>query len=172
MEFYPIYYPIKLDDISKKHLDVKTIFYLENKGLPSIIAPLGGTKYQTNVPFLIWKNENVIIGRTEGTQTIHYLVINAKTGNVYHQWNYDNPSFVFVNSSFEKLLTSNFVYFYIIKKLILIKALGAYYDNTENGGNFEKYANLLKEMILDIDERATQEGAWSTLIQEMSIGVI
>ena len=80
--------------------------------------------------------------------------------------------YAFYNSSLEQLLLSLYSDKFFIRRLILSQTLGAYYDNSDKGRNYEKYACLLEELITDIDERAAKEGAWHSLIEEMKLGVI
>lgn len=154
-------------------INQKIVFIVENIGIPIRIPAMGIGNYSfDNVPFLLDEN-SVVIAVVKGEKKNHYLLLDTKNENILHQWNYDQePNNIFINSSIEQLLLCTYSFDFVIKRLIEKKSLGPYYDNSPKGGNFEKYAELLKEMIFDIDERATSEGAWFSLIQEMSIGAI
>lgn len=150
----------------KKILDEKTIFILEKIGLPKKI--IYNEYLYLSEPYLKDK-VHLVLGKIPNTNTEHYLIINIKTKEVFHEWNYDNTqNLVFLNSSIEKSLICRFTYDFVIRRLILSESFGAYYDNH----NYEKYASLLKEMILDVDKEATEKGAWASLINEMSMGAI
>lgn len=171
MSFITKYKKVLIDD--KLNLNNRISFMLENIGIPINIPAMGIGDYSfDNVPFLL-NNYSVVLGFIESEPVNHFLLLNIENENIFHQWNYDEvPNKVFINSDFEKLLLCTNSYNFFLKRLIMSKSFGSYYDNTPQGGNFKKYANLLKELILDIDERAANEGAWHSLIQEMSIGAI
>lgn len=150
----------------KKKLDESTIFTIEKIGLPKKI--IYNEYLYFSEPYLKDK-VHLVLGKIPNTNTEHYLIINVKTKEVFHEWNYDNiQNLVFLNSSIEKSLMCRFAYDFFIRRLILSESLGAYYENS----NYEKYASLLKEMIFDIDREAAEKGAWASLINEMSMGAI
>ncbi len=164
---------LHIKDNIKNKLDAETAFFIEKIGIPDKIGALGGIFYTLPIDVFLVDNENIVIAENKLTKITHYLIINSKTKVIYQQWNYDEQSnLVFINSSYKQLIISNYVYFNVIKKLIFSESLGAYYDNSPEGGNFEKYANVLEMLIKDIDERATKEGVWHSLIEEMKLGVI
>lgn len=160
---------IKLSTKIKTIIDNDTVYILENVGIPNKITPLGGIEYEILSNPYIKNDKELILGKTINTNTEHCFFLNIENNNIFHQWNYNNiPLNIFINSNIDKMLLCDFVYVALIRRLILSKSLGAYYDDA----NYEKYANLLNEIIFDIDEEATKKGAWCSLIQEMSIGAI
>lgn len=165
------YTPVTLTEEVKKVLTPIEILYLQNKGVPSIIACIGGLVYKAVTPYI--NNSSLIIGEYEGTNVVHYLILDITSKNIFHQWNYNNEAkLIFINSDIEKLVMSNFIWFNVVRKLIISEVLGAYYDNTEKGGHFEAYANLLEDLILDVDKIACEKGAWFSLINEKKMGVL
>jgi len=81
-------------------------------------------------------------------------------------------SYSFMNTDYESFIKTNYVYEIFKTICVAAKVYGEYYDNTPSGGNFEKYSEVLNELILITDGKATREGIWFSLIQEMSMGVI
>lgn len=100
-----------------------------------------------------------------------FLGINLNTGHVVCFSDY-NPIQSFVNTDYVSFIKTNSVYEIFRRVCLITQSLGAYYDKTEKGGNYEKYANLLRELINGVDEKAANEGVWHSLILEMSMGVI
>lgn len=165
------YIKIKIGQSLINKLDTKTVFILENIGMPEKIAPLGGIKFRIlEVPYI--QDGNLILGDVKGENNTHYLGMDLTMNNIYVEWNYDMAQKVFINTNIESLLLCNYSYYFFIHRLITSEALGVYYDNTSKGGNYDKYAYLLKSIIFDIDEDAAKKGIWSSLIQEMQLGVI
>jgi hypothetical protein len=164
---------IKIEENLLEKISSKTKFLLESYGIPSHIVPLGGINYQILEDFYVSKDNFLVLGEYKTANSKHYLVLEFNTERLYHQWNYDLiPNNVFINSNLEKTFLCNYAYDLFVQRLIKSEALGPYYENTSKGGNFEKYASLLREIIADIDEKAAKEGAWHSLIEEMSIGTI
>ena len=163
----------QIENNIREILDEKTIFLLEKYGIPKQIAPLGGTEYEIlKTPYLN-KDGNVVLGINYSTNCEHYLIINTDSEQIYHQWNHNEiPNNIFINSSIEKMMFCDYSYTFFLRRLILAESLGSYYDNSSKGGNFEKYAGLLFDLIFDIDKAATEKGVWHSLINEMKLGVI
>lgn len=80
--------------------------------------------------------------------------------------NLTDEVYAFYNSSISNLLLSLLSYDFFIIKLIKSKSFGEYHIN------HEKYANILFELISDIDKSAVEKGVWFSLIDEMKLGVI
>ena len=162
---------VKLDKKLVNKLDSETMFILEHIGIPNT-TPMGVDVKVISNPYLYQEND-IVLGETKGEKLTHYLMLNIIDNSVYFKWNYqDTPEEVFINSNVKSMLLCEFSYQFFIRRLILSKALGAYYDNSDKGGNYENYACLLEELIIDIDERAAKEGAWRSLIEEMKLGAI
>ncbi len=77
-----------------------------------------------------------------------------------------NEIYAFYNSSVCKLLLSIFSYEFFFQKLVNSDLLGEY--NVYH----EKYAEILFELISDIDNKAISTGVWIALINEMRLGVM
>jgi len=157
---------IKLSDKIKTILDSDTSWLIENIGFPEKMIGI-------LIIFIepIIKNNYVIFGYSTYYNVIQYGIdINSRNIVI---WN-DNQKKAssFVNSSMKHFLSASYSYETFIRRLIAHKSLGAYYDNSDSGGNFEKYACLLEDIIKDIDERAAKEGVWHSLIEEKKLGVI
>jgi len=152
-------------------IGIKTVFVLENIGIPNKIVPIGGCDFKIlSSPYI--KNGYLILGKITNSESTHYLIMDISNENIYVEWNYNlHPERVFINSNIENLLLCNYIYNFFIHRLIISEALGAYYDNNE-GGNYYKYADLLQAMISDTDKTAIKRGVWYSLIQEMRLGVI
>ena len=162
---------VKLDEKIANKLDTETVFILEHIGIPNT-TPMGIDVEVISNSYL-YKENNIVLGETKGEKLTHYLILNIIDNGVYFKWNYqDTPEKVFINSNIKSMLLCEFSYHFFIRRLISSKVLGAYYDNSDSGGNFEKYACLLEDIIKDIDERAAKEGVWHSLIEEMKLGVI
>jgi hypothetical protein len=163
---------IKLSETIINKLDAETVFILEHIGIPNEITPIGGVDFKILLnPYI--NNDCLILGEVKGTNVTHYLTMNMANKYIFIEWGYDMTApQVFINSDIKSMLLCEFSYNFFIRRLIKSKALGAYYDNSSIGGNFEKYACLLEDILKDIDERATKEGVWHSLIEEMKLGVI
>lgn len=173
MQHENVYQRILLSQDVSDYLNIRDVNCIENVGIPSIIIPLSGNFYKVVSPYFIDNKQKVVIAETTNSHSPHFLIIDIKEGSVMNQWNFkEGVKVVFVNSDISKLIASNRVYEQVVRKMIIEKSLGAYYENTPQGGYFEKYSQLLKEIISCIDEKAANEGVWHSLILEMSMGVI
>ena len=72
--------------------------------------------------------------------------------------------YCFYNTNLKNLHLSLFSYNFFIHRLITTSLLGDYHLH------YKKYANLLHDLIFDIDIQSTKEGVWCGLINEMKIG--
>lgn len=150
-----------LSEEIKKSLDFDICYLLENIGIPKkivyseleFIKPkiedgifhFGYANHLTEMKFGIELKSNKVITYGKRGTSDYYSVI---------------------NQSFNKLLLCSYCNDFFIRRLILSELLGKYHEH------HDKYAKLLRELIFDIDEEATKSGAWSNLIEEMSLGVI
>lgn len=162
-------FKFKVPDEIKSRLRKCDIIALTEIGLPKRILSNKFVYYETC--FLL--DNDLILGFNEDVNE-WILKINLNDFSIYYsgKGSFSEEVFAYYNSSVSNLILSLFSYHFFVCRLIDNKILGSYYDNTPQGGNFEKYAELLKDLIFDIDERATREGVWCSLIQEMSMGVI
>jgi hypothetical protein len=155
---------IKLSDEIKLLLDKDDVWLIENIGFPNQMV---------GIPIIfiepIIKDNLIILGHSISYKIIEYGIdINSK--NIIIHNNKAKETIVFVNTTMKHFLSSSYSYETFIRRLIELKSLGAYYDNS--GGNHEKYACLLEDIVKDIDERAVKEGVWYGLIGDMKLGVI
>lgn len=158
---------LKLSDEIKKIIDSNTVFLIENVGIPKKII-------YSEIEFIIpcIESDYLKFGHANHLHEIQFG-IELKSSRVISYGNFNNSNYYSViNENLQNLLVSSFCNDFFVRRLIHSEAFGPYYDNTPKGGNFERYAGLLKDLISDIDERAANEGAWHSLIEEMSIGVI
>ncbi|PZX93026.1 hypothetical protein DOS84_11695 [Flavobacterium aquariorum] len=148
----------------KEILGETNSFFLILNGLPKKII------YQEYSFFKqpILNQTEILLGQTIGDKNPHNLVIKLEDKAIYHKWNFEtnNPSYVYLGENVETLCQSLFINDFIIKRLILSEKLGSYQEN------HEKYAILLKELILDIESNKILGGAWGSLFEEMRLGVI
>jgi hypothetical protein len=139
-------------------------FFLTKNGLPQKII------YQEysfhHVPK--FQNDEIILGQTIGDVNPHELIIRIDNKAIYHKWNFDihNPSYIYLGQSVESLSKALFINDFVVKRMILSGTLGTYHEN------HDKYATLLKEMIVDIEGEGILDSAWGNLIDEMRLGVI
>jgi hypothetical protein len=162
-EFNIEMHKIKLTEKLKNKLDEDLIYILENIGLPKKIV-------YSKIDFIepIVESSIFLFGVANHLSDMKFG-IELNTGRIITYGAYEENNFYsIINSSLNKLLLCSFTYNFFIRRLISSESLGTYYDNN----NYEKYANLLKEMIFDIDKEASEKGAWSSLISEMSMGAI
>lgn len=154
-------------NISREIFDVIgeiNTFFLTKNGLPKKII------YQEysfhHVPK--FQNDEIILGQTIGDVNPHELIIRIDNKAIYHKWNFDinNPSYVYLGQSVESLSKALFINDFVVKRMILSGTLGNYHEN------HDKYAALLKEMIVDIEGEGILDSAWGNLIDEMRLGVI
>jgi hypothetical protein len=119
---------------------------------------------------LNWNTEFKNIQLMKSNISDIYIGINPSVENIvcYSQYADD----CIVNIDYESFVKCHFSYELFRRQILIPQKLGAYYDNSETGGNFEKYACLLEDLLKDIDDRATKEGVWHSLIEEMKLGVI
>jgi hypothetical protein len=144
--------------ISDKLYNTLIFIGLPKKALCRFIA---GLDYNTNLQKIqLLKSNSIDI----------YIGIDIKTENIICYSKYAEDSFV--NTDYELFVKCHFIYELYKKHVLIPQKLGAYYDNSSTGGNFKKYACLLEDIIMDIDERAAKEGVWHSLIEEMKLGVI
>lgn len=148
----------------------KQLVFLENIsknlikdiGIPAIVLDKFTPHYEETIDFTIFSKSNI---------SNIFLGIDNINKNVVCFSN-EFKTYSFVNSNYEAFVKTNFANEILRKYCIPNETYGAYYDNSPEGGNFEKYANVLEMLIKDIDERATKEGVWHSLIEEMKLGVI
>jgi hypothetical protein len=149
--------------LDKGELPDREFSKINNIGIPKIVLD----KFKPNK----MRIQNGILIFSKSYLSDIYLGINMQSQNVIcFSEMYNSNSFM--NSDYESFIKTNFAYETFRSICITNQIFGPYYDNTPQGGNFEKYANLLKELIQDIDERSANEGVWHSLIEEMSMGVI
>ncbi|MCA6365217.1 MAG: hypothetical protein IM638_19450 [Bacteroidetes bacterium] len=79
-------------------------------------------------------------------------------------------SYSFVNTDYESFIRSIFTYEVFRSICLKPQKLGEYYENSPYRGNYHKYSELLHNLINIVDTRATIEGHWASLIDEMKIG--
>ena len=96
------------------------------------------------------------------------LYIDKKDNSVCYQakGNHYNEIYGFYNSSLSQLMLSLFAFELFIIRIKEKESLGDYQLH------HERYALLLKEIIFDIDAKATQGGVWYYIIDEMMLGVM
>ena len=131
-------------------------------GVPAIVLNKYIPYYEENSDITFFSKSNI---------SNLFLGIDKKNGNIVC-FSKEFHTCSFVNSNYEAFIKVNFINEMFRKYCIPNAVYGAYYDNTPEGGNFEKYANALEKLIKEIDERATKEGVWLSLIEEMKLGVI
>lgn len=131
-------------------------------GIPIIVLDKYIPYYKETINFTIFSKSNI---------SNIFLGIDKRNKNVIC-FSDEFQIFSFVNSDYRNFIKVNFIYETFRKICLLEEKYGAYYDDSPEGGNFEKYANVLEMLIKDIDERATKEGIWHSLIEEMRLGVI
>lgn len=154
---------IKLTEKIKKQLNSSLIYSIENIGLPNKIVY---SKIDFTEPII--KESILFFGQSNHLLDIKFG-IELKTNKIItYGLSNGNNLYSVVNSDLNKLLLCSFVYEFVIRRLIMLKSLGEYYENN----NYEKYASLFKEMLFDIDTEACENGAWAGLITEMSMGAI
>lgn len=162
------FFKFRIPEIIQEFLHEDDLFYLTNIGLPQRIL---SNKFIFLETAIFDKKKNLLILGSNTHVEDWKLKIDIKKRTIFYS-SENSDIFCFYNSSISNLLLCNFSYEFYIRRLINMESFGPYYDNTPTGGNFEKYSSLLKDLITDIDERAANEGAWHSLIEEMSMGVI
>ena len=120
--------------------------------------------------FIRKRNNAIVFGISNSFPTKYGIELTSR--NVFSYSINDYTEKLFINSNLESFVMSYFCLDFFVGKSIQSETLGAYYDKSPEGGNFEQYANLLEMLITDIDDRATKEGVWAFFIGEMKLGVI
>jgi|GEM_PF-6086493 len=148
------------------------LYCLEHIGLPNRILSNEFVFY--NKPIFDQDQDCLLLGKNTHVSEWE-LKMNIINRSIFYSGKSSSlrtDVYCYYNSNISKFLLCHFSYEFYVRRLIGSEALGPYYDNTPEGGNFGKYAELLKGLIKDIDEQATKEGAWYALIEEMSLGVL
>lgn len=154
-----------LSEEIKPLLSAKEIFILEQIGIPKRIL------YTDIICSEVYVENNAIVfGISNSFPTKYGIELTSR--NVFSYSINDYTEKLFINSNLESFVMSYFCLDFFVGKSIQSETLGAYYDKSPEGGNFEQYANLLEMLITDIDDRATKEGVWAFFIGEMKLGVI
>jgi hypothetical protein len=162
------FFKFKVPEIIHEFLHKEDLFYLTEIGLPQRVL---SNKFKLLETVTFDEQHNCLILGSNTHIEDWKLKLDINQRNIFYS-SANNEILCFYNTSISKLLLCNFSYEFFIRRLIKAESFGAYYDNSSTGGNFEKYANVLKELIIGIDETAAKEGAWHSLIEEMSMGVI
>ena len=148
----------------KKKLVREDFIALTEIGLPTKIL---SNSFIYNKQIIEDETGNLILGYNTHVNEWK-LKINLIDFSVFYsgKGNLSDEVYSFYNSSIYKLILSLFIYDFFLKRLIMSNLLGEYHIN------YEKYADLLFELIFDIDKIAVVKGAWFSLIDEMKLGVI
>ena len=137
---------------------------LTEVGLPTKIL---SNNFIYNKQIVEDNNGSIILGHNSHVKEWQ-LKINIEDSSIFcsGKGNLTDEVYWFYNSSITALLLSLLTYDFYLRKLIINKYLGEY--PTSHG----KYANLLTELLANIDNVATEKGVWFSLIDEMKLGVI
>lgn len=157
-------FKFKVSDNIKRKLKHEDYIALTEVGLPSKI--LSNTfVYNENV--VDDNNGSIILGHNTHVNEWE-LKISFLDSSIFYsgKGKLTDEVYSFYNSSINSLLLSLLCYDFFIRKLIVSKSLGEYHMN------HEKYADMLFELISDVDKTAVEKGVWFSLIDEMKIGVI
>lgn len=157
-------FKFKVSDEIKSKLNHEDYIVLTEIGLPTKIL---SNSFIYNEQVFEDNYGSIILGFN--THVVEWkLKIKMNDSSIFYsgKGNLTNEIYAFYNSSISNLLLSLLSYDFFIRKLIVSKSLGEYHTN------HEKYADLLFELIADIDKVAIENGVWQSLIDEMRLGVI
>jgi len=157
-------FKFKVSDEIKNKLSREDFIALTEIGLPTKIL---SNNFVYNSQVVDDNNGSIILGNNIHVREWE-LKINILDSSIFYsgKGKLTDQAYAFYNSSVSKLLISLLSYDFFIKKLITSKSFGEYHIN------HEKYANVLFELITDIDQAAVEKGVWFSLIDEMKLGVI
>lgn len=156
-------FKFKVSDDLKSKLKHTDFIVLTEVGLPAKI--LSNTfVYNEHV---VDDNGSIILGCNTHVKEWE-LKMNLADSSIFYsgKGKLTDEVYSFYNSSINSLLLSLLCYDFFVRKLIVSKSLGEYHIN------HEKYANMLYELISDVDKAAVEKGVWFSLIDEMKLGVI
>jgi hypothetical protein len=164
LNFSDSLFKFKVSEEIKKKLRYEDYIALTEIGLPSRIL---SNSFVYNEFVIDDNNHSIILGHNTHVKEWK-LKISLVDSSIFYsgRGNYTDDVFSFYNSSIYALLLSLLCYDFFIQKLITKEAFGEYHTN------HEKYANMLFELISDIDKTAVEKGVWFSLIDEMKLGVI
>ncbi len=164
LKFSDSLFKFKVSEEIKSKLNHADYIALTEIGLPTKILSNSFVYYEQVIDDY---NGSIILGRNTHVKEWE-LKINIADSSIFYsgKGNLTEEVYAFYNSSIHALLLSLLIYDFFIRKLIISKSLGEYHIN------HEKYANMLFELIYDIDKIAVEKGVWFSLIDEMKLGVI
>jgi hypothetical protein len=157
-------FKFKISDEIKSKLTKEDFITLTEIGLPSKILSNNFVYYEQIIQD---DDNNLILGYSTHVNEWK-LKISLNDFSIFYtgKGKLTSEVFAFYNKSISKLLLCLFSYDFFLRRLIKSNLLGEYHIN------HEKYADLLFEIISDIDKVAADEGVWFYLIEEMRLGVI
>lgn len=148
----------------KRKLNHADVIALTEIGLPKKIL---SNSFVYNEQVVEDGDGSIILGYNSHVEAWK-LKINIANSSIFYsgKGNLTDQVYAYYNNSANALLLSLFSYDFFIQKLIASESFGEYHLN------HEKYANLLFELISEIDNTAVEKGVWHSLIDEMRLGVI
>lgn len=157
-------YKFKVSDEIKGKLNHEDFIVLTEIGLPTKIL---SNTFIYNEYVIEDDNGSIILGYNTHVKEWE-LKINKSDSSIFYsgKGNLTSEVYAFYNSSISNLLLSLISYNFFVRKLIGSNSLGDYH------ANHGKYANILFELISDIDKTAVEQGVWFSIIDEMKLGVI
>lgn len=157
-------FKFKVSDEIKSKLNREDFIILTEIGLPTKIL---SNSFVYNTQVVDDSNGSIVLGYNCHVKEWELKICIADSSIYYSgKGKLTDEVYAFYNSSISKLLLSILSYDFFVRKLIITKSFGEYHIN------HEKYANILFELIFDIDKTAVEEGVWFSLIDEMRLGVI
>lgn len=164
LNFTDLLFKFKISEEIKSKLNHEDFIALTEIGLPTKIL---SNSFVYNEHVVDDNNGSIILGYNTHVKEWE-LKVNIADSSIFYsgKGKLTGEVYAFYNSSINSLLLSLLSYDFFIRKLIVSKSFGEYHIN------HEKYANMLFELISDIDKTAIEKGVWFSLIDEMKLGVI